>query len=285
MRSSISKLMLPLLVLTLLALRLSGVLDTGSAVIIFFVTEGIILAVAAWNAREARKRYRHSRSSGADSWTALEEGASAFLPGPLGRLLVHEVKIFWCIWERLVRRYRPGQAEFSYDRGSILGMILVVVALTAPVEILVVHLLVPWEWLRWGLVVVSIYGFLWLVGVWSSLRVLPHRLETNGIRLRYGTLAEAFVPYSSIVDIAAKRAPTPNGKEGLVVSSDGTTAYLSVGSRTDVEIHLEPARTIQGLVKETEPVGTMRVAVDEPERFVADVRGKRCPVSATAGTN
>jgi hypothetical protein len=50
------------------------------------------------------------------------------------------------------------------------------------------------------------------------------------------------------------------------------TAYLSVGSRTDVEISLESASTIQGLVKETEPVSTMRVAVEEPDRYVEEVR-------------
>jgi hypothetical protein len=78
-----------------------------------------------------------------------------------------------------------------------MGLIIVMVAFTTSVELLVFELRAPRVWLlRISLLALGHYALLWIFGLYASLVTLPHRLEENGLRLRYGALAEGFVPLS-----------------------------------------------------------------------------------------
>ena len=77
-----------------------------------------------------------------------------------------------------------------------MGLIIVMVAFTTPVELLVLELRAPRVWLRISLLALGHYALLWIFGLYASLVTLPHRLEENGLRQRYGALAEGFVPLS-----------------------------------------------------------------------------------------
>ena len=77
-----------------------------------------------------------------------------------------------------------------------MGLIIVMVAFTTPVALLVLELRAPRVWLRISLLALGHYALLWIFGLYASLVTLPHRLEENGLRLRYGALAEGFVPLS-----------------------------------------------------------------------------------------
>ena len=77
-----------------------------------------------------------------------------------------------------------------------MGLIIVMVAFTTPVELLVLELRAPRVWLRISLLALGHYALLWIFGFYASLVTLPHRLEEKGLRLRYDALAEGFVPLS-----------------------------------------------------------------------------------------
>lgn len=151
-------------------------------------------------------------------------------------------------------------------------LILVMLTFTTPVELLVLELLAPWAWLRISLLVLGLYALLWMFGLYASLVTLPHRLEEDGLRLRYGALAEGFVPLSEIatVRLAQRRPPGPG--DGLQTGSGEGGIYLATGGRTDLTLMLHSPQTVQGLFRSTRPASTIHLAADEPQRLASELR-------------
>jgi hypothetical protein len=154
------------------------------------------------------------------------------------------------------------------------GAVLLVALLTAPVELLFFELVIPWTWLRWLLVIAAIYAVFWLLGLYASLVVLPHRLESDALRLRYGALAEGRIPYDAIDVVERARRSPPGGRDGFRVAraADAAEAYLAVGGRTAVTLRLRAPRALAVLRGMAEPVTAVHLAVDEPERFVRELQ-------------
>ncbi|HEX5502491.1 MAG TPA: hypothetical protein VFW96_07695 [Thermomicrobiales bacterium] len=245
--------------------------------------EVAVLAFAAWRAGVAVRRYRRDRAAGLDLRAAIEEGLATVLPRPAARFAVQEGRLWLCLarWPR--RRGGPGAGEFGYRRRSALGTFLLVALLSAPIEIGAFELLIPWAWARWALLAASLYAVLWLLGLHVSLTVLPHRLEPDGLRLRYGLLAEVFLRYDTIASVAAERRAWPGGGEGLRVlparrGKDGTdylpTALLLCGGKTDLTIRLREPRALDGFLGPTAPVLAIAAAADDPERLAADLTAR-----------
>jgi hypothetical protein len=86
----------------------------------------------------------------------------------------------------------PGVRIFPYAKevSPLLGAFIVVSAL----ELVVVHLVLPWATVRTVLLVLSIWGLVWMIGFLASMRVFPHLLDEAGLRLRYGTSVDVRVP-------------------------------------------------------------------------------------------
>jgi hypothetical protein len=155
-----------------------------------------------------------------------------------------------------------------------MGILLLIVLLTAPLEILIFEILIPWTWLRILILLASVYSILWILALYASLTVVPHRLKPDMAVFHHGALAEGRIPYTLIDSIAVDRRASPGGQEGIKLSPDKTSAYLAVGGKTDVTLRLREPREIYGLIGTTAPVSTLCVAVNESERMVQAL-GKR----------
>ena len=201
------KWLLPVLIVVEIVLVWTGWLDLGTAIGVTVAIEVLLVLVAGRQLFVTVRRYRRQRTAGLDVWAALEEGLTVLLPRPLARVVSLEPRMIACLLLWLFRRRRPGAGQFSYHRRSWGGALLILVLLTVPVEIFVVELLVPWAWLRWVLLIAALYGVLWFGGLIASLKVLPHRLEAGGVRLRHGNLAEVLIPYHEIARRGATISP------------------------------------------------------------------------------
>jgi len=95
-----------------------------------------------------------------------------------------------------------------------LGTFLVFLLLTTPFAVLAYELLIPWVVIRWLLLLVTVYGAIWILGLYASLRVLPYRLEPSGLRVHYGFLADGVVPYSAIAGVVVERHKAPGAAKG-----------------------------------------------------------------------
>lgn len=268
------KLLLPALILAEVALVWSGLFDLTDAVFVVVGIEVLLLATAAGEVFLVVCRYRRGRSAGLDFWAALEVGLAVLLPRKAARIAVLEPRLWVCLLRWLSRRTGPSDREFGYHKRSQMRLILVMLAFTTPVELLVLELLAPWAWLRISLLVLGLYALLWMFGLYASLVTLLHRLEEDELRLRYGALAEGFVPFSEIatVQLAQRRAPGPG--DGLQADTEDGGIYLATGGRTDLTLMLHSPRTIQGLFRSTGPAPTIHLAADEPQKLAPERRAR-----------
>ncbi len=267
------KWLLPLLIVAEIALAVGGVVRPQVAAGIAVGVEGALLLVGGWQIARAVRRFRRDRAAGLEVWAALEEGAAVLVPRKVARLLVLELQLWACLLLWLFRRRRPTANDFSYHKNSIFGVLLIACFFSAPVEILLFELLIPWHWLRLTLLIASIYTLFWVLGYYAALVVRPHWLEGEVLRLRLGLLVDERLPYAAIAS-ATREQHVVKKRQGLSLSADRTTAFLSMDGKTDVTLHLVAPQRLRGFPDVPATVTTFCVAVDDAKRFVEALRGQ-----------
>jgi MarR family len=119
-------------------------------------------------------------------------------------LVVTEIGVWRSLFLWVTRRI-PGMGPrveaFSYSRqiAPIMGAFIFV----SLIELPVVHLLIPWDAIRVAALVVSVWGLLWMVGMLASMKVFPHLLDGDGLRIRYGASTDVHVPRALVRSMAA----------------------------------------------------------------------------------
>lgn len=260
--------LLILLILLEVALVQSGWLSVREAVTIVVAIEGLLTVAAGIQAIQAIRRFRRQRAAGQRWLDAFEVALAVTMPQRLARLLTLELRLWLCLIRWLARRSRPDTYAFTYRTRSNLGALVVLGLVTSPAEILLFELLIPWPWLRWTLLVLSIYALFWVLGLYASLVVLPHAVTDEGLWLRYGLLNEVFIPFAAIAVVQVAPRTAPNHHDGLSVDRAERTAFLAVGGRTDVTIVLRQPHAFRTAFGYSAPVETIHVAVDHPQRLV-----------------
>lgn len=258
----------PIAALLLIAgLLAGGALSGTQALVAWTVLELLLLvAIGIVIARAIRRR----RQGGAAS-SALQAGLEAVLPRPAARVVSLEPRLFACLWRWARRRKPTADHVFPYAKRSPLGALVVVVLVTAPVEILLIELLLPWAWLRWLLVIGSVYAALWLLGLYASLQVLPHEAGQRGLTLHYGLFNRVTIPWGMIDSVTLERGTPPKGQDGLTLDPATGRAWLAVGGRTDLRLDLREPVTVDRLRGATPPITTLHVAADDPEALARAV--------------
>jgi hypothetical protein len=267
------KWLLPLLIAVEIVLAIGGVVRPQVAAEIALGVESLLLLVGGWQVARAVRRYRQDRAAGLEVWAAVEEGMAVFVPRKVARLLVLEPQLWMCLLLWIFRRRRPTASDFSYHKNSIFGVMLIACFFSAPIEILLFELLIPWPWLRLMLLIASLYTLFWVLGYYAALVVRPHRLEDERLRLRFGLFADERLPYVAL-DRLAREQRTVKKRQGLSLSADQTTAFLSMDGKTDVTLHLVTPQRLRGASSVPAPVTTFCVAVDDSKRFVEALRQK-----------
>lgn len=260
-----------------------GLIQGRLALAVVALVEGSGTIWGWWRIALAVRRYRRDRAVGLHVWAALDDGLASVFPRRVARLLTLEMRLWASLLAWVARRHhRFGTDAFGYARQSSLGVFLLVIVFTAPVEPLIPELLIPWTWARLALLVLDIYTALWLVGLYASLVALPHRLDADGVTARYGVLAEATIAYTAIESVASEKRPAPKGRDGLRLLPAENAAYFSVGGATNVTLRLRSPQSVRRAFGNPISVTTLHIAADEPARFVGALRGRLPAVSEPA---
>lgn len=170
------------------------------------------------------------------------------------------------IWRSLflwVFRRVPGRGPRSEDFGygkEVTPIILVFIFLSA-LEIPVVHLLIPWPAVKLALLIVGVWGVLWMIGYLAGMRVFRHLIDDSGMRIRQGPHVDLRIPWDAVAGIKAQRGSFK--AHGLAVE-DGV-AYVPVLNQTRVAVTL--ACPVDGFAE-------VRFYADDPRGFVEAVRGR-----------
>lgn len=154
------------------------------------------------------------------------------------------------------------------------------------VEIPVAHLLLPWESVRGVVLVLGVWGLLWMLGLLASLRAYPHLVSDAHLRVRHGSRIDLEVPWADVTGVRVRRCDLPSSIRVLQRDpADEDRLHVAVGGETNVSIDLRrplTARTPGGDVV----FHGLSLLVDDPRQFVADARRRMTRADApAAGTS
>ena len=121
-------------------------------------------------------------------------------------LVVTEVNGWRSLFFLLTRRVpgrRPGMLTFGYAKelGPVIGAFIFGSAL----ELVVVHLLLPWETIRLIADILSLWGLLWMFGYLAKVIVHPHLVGPDELRVRYGPSVDHRIPWGDVAEVKATR--------------------------------------------------------------------------------
>jgi hypothetical protein len=193
----------------------------------------------------------------------------------LVRLLVDLEIGVWRSLALFVTRRRPGQgpgaAAFPYAKE--VTPILLAFVFVSVLELPVFHLLVPWEAVRTGLLVLGVWGLLWMLGYAAGMRVFPHVVDDRGLRLRRGPTVDVLVPWAAIADVRAERDRVATDRLQVVGAPGERVAMLPMLKQTRVRVDLREPVTAHG-PDGPEAVVVVKLYADDAPGLVAACRAR-----------
>ncbi|USI92386.1 hypothetical protein [Rhodococcus pyridinivorans] len=216
------------------ALAALGVLTPAAALKVWLAFElslGILVLIVG------ALRVRVLRRSGTP-WAGVLDELVGRVPATVIRAELRSYRALWFLIRRRRIGVGPDVTTIGYTRGTMSVPIAWLVA--SVIEIAVVHILVPWEWLRWTLLIVSVYSLLPLVG-WLADRVVnPHLLTRDGLVLRSGHQVVAHIDVDNLQRCIPRHRFQPTE-----TSVDGEVLFLPGPDGTDLDLVLaEPVEAL-----------------------------------------
>ena len=190
------------------------------------------------------------------------------------RLVVAEFRSYGALVNWVLRRpdVPPGALGFRYV-GTVLPVLWAFIVVSA-LEVVIVHIVVPWPTARLALDVAGIWGVLWMLGLTASLTVKPHLLDDAGMRIRNGVLTDVTVPWEAVAAVTVRRrAREKSSAIQLDRDGDSTALNVVVGSQTTVDVALRRPLEVS-LPAGPETVTAIRLHADDAQGLVAAVRAR-----------
>jgi hypothetical protein len=187
-------------------------------------------------------------------------------------VVVTEVRMYVGAARLLARRTDvPEGAEAVRYVGAV-SVLLWAFTIVSAVELVALHLIIPWHGVRIAADVLGIWGLVWCLGMTGCHYVYPHLATPEAFRLRAQRRTDAVtVPWDAVASVRVHERSYDSSRP-VQVADDGAVAVV-VGSRTSLDLVF--SRPLPVAVKgETHEVTEVRVYVDEP-RQVAELARSR----------
>ena len=140
-------------------------------------------------------------------------------------------------------------------------------------EVPLVHLLVPWEGVRFVLLLASVWGLVWMVGLLASLYVYPHLLGPATLRVRYGASHSIALPWDAVASLTHRRQDLDSSVWTLQPRETEDGVDLQVGVSGQVNVHARLRRpTVVTTAKGPMEVVELSFFADDPQALVAHAR-------------
>lgn len=187
--------------------------------------------------------------------------------------LVFELNIYKSLLRWLLRRpsVPAGFEPVGYAR--LVTPMLALWIFGSALELPLVHVLVPWHGVRIALLVVGVWGLLWMVGLLAGLRSYPHLLGPDTLRIRNGAMHDIAVPWASIEKVTTEDRSLPSSMWVLQPQDTDHGAHLNVAVSGRVNVHLALREQLAVSTRSGElAVAGVSLWVDEPRDVVARIR-------------
>lgn len=181
--------------------------------------------------------------------------------------MTYERGVWVSLFRWVFRRPDPAGPGDRFGYSAMTTPVLLAFIGVSIVEIPILHFLLPWRTVQIIAFVVSIWGLLWMVGLLGAVRVNPHLVQREGIRIRSGFTVDAFVPWSAVAQVRTRNRPLEKSKGvQFEETADGLIGKVVVLGQTNVELVLT-APTDVGLPRG--PLTELHFWADEPRELAA----------------
>jgi hypothetical protein len=168
-----------------------------------------------------------------------------------------------------------GDEAFSYLGvvKPILGVFIGLSAVEVPIFDLIVRRVVPWEPARWIVLALGVWGLLWMIGLFASMKVHPHVVGAAGLRVRSAASLDVTVPWREVESVAKAYRSLPSGKSVQVEREGGHTVLnIVMAGQTSVDLQLRGPVVFDLPKGPSEPVDVVRIYADDPDGLVRAAR-------------
>lgn len=250
-------------VVTLLVLNRTGALSGGMALRLFLMIEvPLLLIFLAITVLRFERPRGSSDSTGTGFLDRIEKEE------PLLRPVVTEIRAFGSLWLVVARKRQvpSGAIPFGYTKGTMTFPLVMVVLSLA--ELVIVHILVPWDWLRIVLLILTIWGVLFILGFFATRIVHPHFITNEALHVRWGYSTVLATPLTNIV------SATPHVNHAHTQPHvEDERLILTQFQSTNVLIRfVEPVAAAAPVSKKKKPADfqatEVQLYVDDPDAFL-----------------
>ncbi|MFI7579827.1 hypothetical protein [Kocuria kalidii] len=184
-----------------------------------------------------------------------------------------EIAVWRSIYRFVLRRPRvpAGAIGFTYHQPVLPLLIGFLVA--SAIELVAVDLLVKqWPLVRIPLLVVGIWGLLWMLGLLLGYLTRPHAVGPEGIRVREGAEIDIAVPWEAVQSVArVEQVSEVSRPAKMADTADGRVLSLWMQQATNFEVVLARPLRVR-LPQGVETVDVLRFHADEVKGFMSAVR-------------
>lgn len=188
------------------------------------------------------------------------------------RATVAELRGYQSIYRFVCRRPKVpvGSVGFSYHQ-PIFAVLVVIIAVSA-VELVVVDLIVRrWPSVRVLLLVLSLWGLVWMFGLLLGMLTRPHAVGPDGVRVRYGAEVDLPFGWGDITSVRRSKRTQQKAAKVTVDQNGDATLHMRIGDLTNIELELERPTRLR-LPHGFETVHKVALYVDDPQAFMSEVR-------------
>ena len=163
------------------------------------------------------------------------------------------------------------ELSFTYHKNSDIKVFVIIALIIGMIEVIAVHILLS-HWntiIAWVITVLSIYGLVYLVGLYNSVRYSPILIEDSHMVIRVGFQSSLRVNFENIESLESVSA---NYEEKA--KKEKKTTYNAIVLRTNLpqfEVALKKQVPQNGLFGVARQISTVYIMVDDPRGFASAV--------------
>ena len=198
-----------------------------------------------------------------------------------------ELTLYQALVRWIGRRPEVPQGTVPIGYSRLVAPVLWLWIFGSAVEVVVLDVVLSrwWAPLRVPLLVLGVWGLMWMLGMMAAYRVRPHLLGERTLLVRDGIHARVDVPLERVAGIRRVEHELPGilrsvhlegveGVEGVEGEEPEALLLVGVGSRTNLELVLTGPTVV------TTPRGSVSVSrvglwVDEPREVAELIRRRR----------
>jgi len=120
------------------------------------------------------------------------------------RAVAFELALYRSLFRWVTRRPDVPSDAVAFAYVGAVAVLLWAFIYVSAIELLVLHLLLPWETVRIIADILSVWGLGWMLGMRASFRVYPHVVSDSGLRVRRGVSTDLTVPWDVVATIGVR---------------------------------------------------------------------------------